>query len=176
MSRATLVRSVRLATVSTQPPTSDDDPVLERPPADPVVTAIHLAPGRRLRVRAVDHARAETGHGLTGDRYEDARHRHLTVQSATQLADAATRWGRPIEPGSTRRNLTVSHGEVPTAPGARLRVGELELEVVRIAAPCRILDDSVGQGAAEALRRRAGAVCRVLAGGDVRVGDVVTFL
>ncbi len=141
-----------------------------------MVTAIHLAPGRRLPVRAVGRARAETGHGLTGDRYEDARHRHLTVQSAAQLEEAAARWGRPIDPGSTRRNLTLSHGEVPTAPGARLRVGGLELEVVRVAAPCRILDDSVGPGAAEALRRRAGAVCRVLEGGEMAVGDVVTFL
>ncbi|WP_211249280.1 MOSC domain-containing protein [Nocardioides aequoreus] len=162
--------------MSTLPPATDSDPALARRQPDPVLTAIHLAPGRRLPVRAVGEARAETGHGLTGDRYEDARHRHLTVQSATQLADAAARWGRPIEPGSTRRNLTLSHGEVPTTPGARLRVGELELEVVRVAAPCRILDDSVGPGAAEALRRRAGAVCRVLTGGDVRVGDVVTFL
>lgn len=140
------------------------------------VVAIHLAPGRRLPTKAVAQARAETGHGLAGDRYEDARHRHLTVQSAEQLDAAAERWGAPIEPGSTRRNLTLSHGEVPTAPGTRMRIGELELEVVRVAAPCRILDDTVGPGAAAALRRRAGTVFRVLRGGDVRVGDSAEVL
>lgn len=141
-------------------------------PDSPVtVVAIHLAPGRRLPVKPVDRASAETGHGLAGDRYEDARHRQVTVQSLEELEEAAARWGSPIPPHTTRRNLTLSHGRVPTTPGARLRVGGLDLEVVRIAAPCRILDDTVGVGAAAALRRRAGTVCRVLEGGEVRLGD-----
>jgi MOSC domain-containing protein YiiM len=42
-----------------------------------------------------------------------------------------------------------------------------------VAAPCKLLDDTIGPGAQEALRRRAGSVCRVLASGTVRVGDAV---
>ena len=45
------------------------------------------------------------------------------------------------------------------------------LEVVRVAAPCKLLDDTIGRGAQGALRRRAGSVCRVLEGGTVSVGD-----
>jgi MOSC domain-containing protein YiiM len=78
-----------------------------------------------------------------------------------------------VEPALTRRNLTVSDGVVPRDPGARIRVGEVLLEVVRVAAPCKLLDDTIGPGAQEALRRRAGSVCRVLEGGTVRVGDPV---
>jgi MOSC domain-containing protein YiiM len=52
-----------------------------------------------------------------------------------------------------------------------VRLGEVELEVVRVAAPCRILDDEIAPGAAAALRRRGGSVFRVLSGGRVRVGD-----
>lgn len=137
----------------------------------PRVLALHLAPGRRLATRSVPQAYAETAHGFVGDRYENARHRHVTVQSAEELDEAAAVWGAEIDPSSTRRNVTLSHGRVPTRPGDRMRIGELDLEVVRVAAPCRILDDTVGQGAPAALRRRAGAVCRVLAGGTVRVGD-----
>jgi len=37
-----------------------------------------------------------------------------------------------------------------------LVIGDVELEVVRVAAPCRLLDDGIGPGAAVALRRRAG--------------------
>lgn len=137
---------------------------------------MHLAPGRRLPTRSVAEAHAASGHGLTGDRYENARHRHLTIQSLEQLRAAGARWGAPIDPGTTRRNVTLSHGEVPLAPGTRLDLGELQLEVVRVAAPCRILDDSVGPGAAEALRRRAGVVVRVLTGGTLRLGDELVLL
>ena len=64
-------------------------------------------------------------------------------------------------------------GDVPRDPGARIAVGPVLLEVVRVAAPCKLLDDTIGVGAQEALRRRAGSVCRVLESGTIRVGDPV---
>ncbi len=143
--------------------------------APPVVVALRIAPGRRLPMKAVDEVVVDTGAGIVGDRYHGTRHRHVTVQSADGLAEAAADLGVPVLPEGTRRNVTVSHGAVPSAPGSRLSIGEVELEVVRVAAPCRILDDEIGPGAAAALRRRAGSVCRVLAGGRVRVGDPVVL-
>ena len=56
-----------------------------------------------------------------------------------------------------------------------LRIGDVELEVVRIAAPCRLLDDVIGEGARKALHARAGSVCRALVSGTVAVGDRVEF-
>ena len=149
-------------------------------PADPAdrpagarVVALHIAPGRRLPTRSVEEVYAEEGRGLVGDRYHGSRHRHVTIQSAERLAEAADELGRPVDPGLTRRNVTVDTGDLPTAPGTRLRVGEVLLEVVRVAAPCRLLDDTLGPGAAAALRRRAGTVFRVLESGTIRVGDGV---
>lgn len=139
------------------------------------VTEIHLAPGRRLPTKPVESVEAEAGRGLVGDRYHGTKHRHVSIQSASQLAEAASVLGRPIEPAGTRRNLTISSGEVPRDPGDRIRVGEVLLEVVRVAAPCRLLDDNLGRGAAEALRRRAGSICRILEGGVISVGDEVDF-
>ena len=112
----------------------------------PVVTAIHIAPATRLPVRSVASVVAEAGKGLVGDRYHGTRHRHVTVQSQQQLDEAAAVAGAPIDPAGTRRNVTISHGEVPTAPGARVRIGGVELEVVRRAAPCKLLDDVIGTG------------------------------
>lgn len=137
------------------------------------VVAIHVAPGTRLPVRALDSVAAEAGKGLVGDRYHGTRHRHVTIQSREFLDRAAQDLGYPFDSGATRRNVTVDCGEIPTQPGTRLTIGEVELEVVRVAAPCRLLDDSVGPGAAAALRRRAGSVCRILRSGTIRVGDPV---
>ena len=87
-----------------------------------------------------------------GDRYHGTKHRHVTVQALDDLAVAAEALGRPIDPGLTRRNVTLDHGPIPTRPGERMRIGGVELEVVRIAAPCRLLDDWLGPGAMQALQ------------------------
>ena len=137
------------------------------------VIAIHIAPGSRLPMKSVETVEVEAGRGIVGDRYHGTKHRHVSVQSATSLADAADVFGAPIDPIGTRRNLTVSHGAVPRQPGERLRIGDVVLEVVRVAAPCKLLDDTLGRGAQDALRHRAGTIFRVLAGGTISVGDAV---
>ncbi|CAN5235726.1 MOSC domain-containing protein [soil metagenome] len=138
------------------------------------VVAIHLAKGRSLPTRSVESVVAEEGRGLVGDRYHGTRHRHVTIQSQELLDRAAEDLGYTFDTGATRRNVTVDAGEIPTKPGARLQIGDVELEVVRVSAPCRLLDDSVGPGAAAALLRRTGSVCRVLTTGTITVGDAVT--
>ena len=141
--------------------------------AAPRVIAIHVAPGSRLPVKSVGSVVAEAGKGVVGDRYHGTKHRHVSVQSATSLAEAAAFFGAPIDAAGTRRNVTISHGEVPRSPGDRLRIGDVVLEVVRVAAPCKLLDDTLGRGAQAALRGRGGSIFRVIEGGEIRVGDPV---
>lgn len=148
-------------------------------PSDPevvdgaTVVALHVAKGRRLPTRSVDSVEVEAGRGIVGDRYHGSRHRHVSVQSASSLTDAAEAFGAPVPAGLTRRNITISHGMVPREPGVRVRIGPVLLEVVRVAAPCKLLDDTIGAGAQEALRRRAGTIFRALEGGTIQVGDPV---
>lgn len=137
------------------------------------ILAIHVAPGRRLPMKSITQVEAEAGRGLVGDRYHGSKHRHVTVQSREQLDEASGIHGSPIPDAGTRRNITVSGGEVPTTPGTQLRIGDVLLEAVRIAAPCKLMDDTLGRGAQGALRRRAGTVFRVLESGTITVGDEV---
>jgi MOSC domain-containing protein YiiM len=143
--------------------------------SEPVVAQIHVARGRRLPSRSVTQVAIEAGKGIVGDRYHGAKHRQVSVQSIDGLREGGLALGFQIDPALTRRNITFSRGEVPRNPGELIRIGEVLLEVVRVAAPCRLLDDWIGCGAQVALRRRAGSVCRVLEGGPVRVGDTVTL-
>ena len=145
-------------------------------PDSAVLVSIHLAKASRLPMRRCEAVVAETGRGLVGDRYHGSRHRHVTVQSLEELALAEDKHGSPIDPNETRRNLTISRGIVPRKPGTRWRVGSVLLEVVRDAAPCKLLEDALGRDARLALSRKAGVVCRVLEGGELRLGDRVDFL
>jgi MOSC domain-containing protein YiiM len=126
-------------------------------------------------MQSVDSAEIETAAGLVGDRYHGSKHRQLSVQSLSELADAEAKFGHPIDPLLTRRNVTIDEGEIPRTPGHRWRVGEIELEVVRDAAPCKMLDMEIGDGARTAMRRRAGVICRVVSGGTLTLGDPVTL-
>jgi MOSC domain-containing protein YiiM len=137
-----------------------------------VVASVHIAPARRAPMVEVDSVEAEAGAGLVGDRYHGTRHRHVTVQSRTQLDEAARDLGAPIPSRLTRRNVTLDAGVIPTEPGARILLGDVELEVVRKAAPCRLMDRVIGDGARRALHGRGGAVCRVITSGTIAVGDV----
>lgn len=140
------------------------------------VTALNIAPGSRLPMRSVGEVVAEAGTGLVGDRYHGTRHRHVTVQSQELLDRAAADLGYAFDQAETRRNVTVDVGEIPTKPGTRLLTGDVLLEVVRVSAPCRLLDDWIGAGAAAALRSRGGSACRLLSSGTIRLGDPVEVL
>ncbi|MDP2775425.1 MAG: MOSC domain-containing protein [Nocardioides sp.] len=139
----------------------------------PVVAALHVAKGRRLPTRSVETVEIVAARGIVGDRYEGSRHRQVSIQSLDALREAEAVFGRPIDPGLTRRNITISSGVVPRDPGSLVRVGDVLLEVVRVAAPCKLLDDTIGPDAQVALRCRGGSICRVLDGGTVALGDPV---
>ncbi len=142
----------------------------------PAVQAIHVAKGRRLPMQSKESVEIEAGRGIVGDRYHGTRHRHVTVQSREALDEAAATYGREVPSHLTRRNITIDRGVVPRDPGSLIRIGDVLLEAVRVAAPCKLLDDTIGRGAQEALRRRGGTVFRVLEGGSVAVGDRVDLL
>ena len=139
----------------------------------PVVAALHVAKGRRLPTRSVERVEIVAARGIVGDRYEGSRHRQVSIQSLDALREAEEVFGSPIDPGLTRRNITISSGAVPREPGSLVRIGDVLLEVVRVAAPCKLLDDTIGPDAQVALRRRGGSICRVLEGGTVTLGDPV---
>lgn len=127
-------------------------------------------------MRGIESIDIQDGHGITGDRYQNARHRQVTVQSLEEIAVAEEKVGRPLDAVLTRRNITVDTGELSRTPGDRIRIGSedtgwVELEVVRDAAPCKLLEDNLGRDAKLALSKKAGVVYRTISGGSITLGD-----
>jgi MOSC domain-containing protein YiiM len=124
--------------------------------------------------------------GVAGDRQRDLRFhggtdRAVTLYSAERISSLRGE-GHPIAPGSTGENLTLSGLDwEKVVPGARLRVGEAELELTRYAAPCVNVRDSFQGGNFNRISQKThpgwSRLCaRVLREGRVRVGDGVELL
>ena len=85
--------------------------------------------------------------GVEGDRQRDLRYhggpeRAVSIYSF-ELIEALRKEGHPIRIGTTGENLTLGGLDWSLiVPGARLRVGESEIEVTAYAAPCRTIAGS----------------------------------
>ncbi len=142
------------------------------------VVGLQVALAARMEMRVLESIEILDGHGITGDRYENARHRQVTVQSLEEIAMAEEEVGRDLDAVLTRRNITVDTGLLDRTPGSRIRIGSgdngwVELEVVRDAAPCKLLEDTLGRDAKLALSKRAGVVYRTISGGTIKLGDTM---
>lgn len=147
--------------------------------------AILLRPARGQPARSTGQARAVEGFGLEGDRTSAGRgggRRQVTLVQAEHLPVVAT-WLRreALDPAVLRRNLVVSGLNLLAArsplPGqaVRLHIGaEVVLEITGPCEPCSKMEDSLGAGAWNALRGHGGVTARVLRGGRLTVGDVVS--
>ncbi len=135
------------------------------------VVELQIAKAARMDMIPVESVEIADGHGIDGDRYENAKHRQVTVQSLEEIALAEAEVGRPLEAIKTRRNITIDAGLLDRTPGARISIGDVQLEVVRDAAPCKLLEDDLGRDAKLALHKRAGVVYRTIQGGVISIGD-----
>ena len=140
------------------------------------VVALQISYASGLDMRGLESIEILDGHRITKDRYENAKHRQVTIQSLEEIALAEAEVGRSLNASHTRRNITLASGLLNRTPGTRVMVGDVELEVVRDAAPCKLLEDLLGRDAKLALHKRAGVCYRTISGGNVAIGDTFTQL
>jgi MOSC domain-containing protein YiiM len=124
--------------------------------------------------------------GVAGDKQRNRRF-HGGPQRAVSLyshehIQALRAEGHPITPGSTGENLTI--GGLDWAAlniGDRLQIGEeLRIEITGYAAPCSNIAGSFAGGASTRISQKlhpgwSRLYAKVLAEGQVRVGDMVTI-
>jgi len=133
---------------------------------------------RRERKRApmeeLERARVETASGVAGDFRGKPGRRQVTVLTAPGWQAACAELGREL-PWTTRRaNLYVDGIPLADSTGQRLVIGSLVLEITGELDPCSRMDEA-DEGLCRALTPdwRGGVTCRVLAGGEIGVGDGV---
>jgi hypothetical protein len=138
------------------------------------VDAIHTRSADQDDVRPVDSIRALAGQGLEGDRYffpDGAKPGlALTLVEAEVVADVG------LEPGQTRRQITVIGVRLNDLLGKRFRVGPVLCRGIEICEPCLHLQDITRPGIIKDLVHRGGLNADILTDGTISVGDEVVVL
>jgi MOSC domain-containing protein YiiM len=113
--------------------------------------------------------------GLEGDRHAGRPQRQVSILNAETVHELAER-GMPVGPGVLGENITVEGVPVMQLPvGARLRIGEAEIEITGDRPACREMLD-IHADALKAMVGRAGKMARVVRGGTVRPGDSIEVI
>jgi MOSC domain-containing protein YiiM len=148
------------------------------------VEAIHISPAAGAPMVAVAAVEAIAGRGLAGDRYQagagyySARPRadggrELTLIEAETLAALADEHGIALPAGASRRNLTTRGIRLTELIGRRFTIGAVVCEGVDHCPPCQHLVEVTGRPVLAPLVGRGGIRARIVAGGRLRVGDLI---
>ena len=111
--------------------------------------------------------------GLAGD-HAKAGKRALTLIQAEHLPVIASLSGRAdVAPELLRRNLVVSGLNLLGFRKARLRLGDVVIEVTGPCPPCSRMEEALGHGGYTAMRGHGGVYAQVIEPGAIAIGAPV---
>lgn len=141
------------------------------------LTGIAIKQASRSPMQETDSATITREKGLTGDFRGKPGNRQVTVLSHESWQQACSELNTEL-PWTTRRaNLLLTGIRFnPEDVGKALLIGDVRLEITRETDPCKRMDEA-RQGLKNILTPdwRGGVCCRVISGGQVSAGDVVTL-
>lgn len=144
----------------------------------PILRTIWLKRSKRGPMDLRETGTLVAGKGLVGNANQGGR-RQVVLLSEEGWMDAVseiTPLGTAVDPSVRRGNLLVSGIDFEGTRGRILKVGGCRLRIWTECTPCERMDEAF-PGLQKALRPhwRAGACAMILDGGDIRVGDPVSW-
>ena len=135
------------------------------------VVGIWTSPARKSgRSEPHERRQAIAGQGLEGCAHANPPKREVLFVSKQHLDSVG------VEPGAIRENITVEGDDVERWPiGQRVRAGEAEFEITMVCDPCHRMDE-LRDGLRAELEGRRGMLARVVATGEIALGDEITLL
>lgn len=114
--------------------------------------------------------------GIVGDARGRKPYRQVTILFREGWDDACRDLGAALPWVTRRANLFVEGLERPRSPGGQIHIGPVVLEVTGETRPCQLMERAHA-GLLQALTPdwRGGVCCRVVSGGDIRLGDAVHY-
>ena len=143
---------------------------------------IHIAEAAGIAMQELLEATLIEGVGIEGDRYASGRGyysdrpdiREVTLIDEETLIALQRDHGIELLPGEHRRNLTTRNVPLNHLVGRRFKVGDTLLEGGRLNVPCKYLQTLLNKKVFVPLLNRSGLNCRIIKGGKIFAGDLVT--
>lgn len=143
------------------------------------VIGLYIAARAGATVEARSTVDVLPGVGVIGDRYA-ARSGHWSdprwPDQELTLIEAEVAEDVGIDAGQLRRNVVTRGVHLRDLIGVTFQIGEAVFVGVRSCDPCRYLETLTRPGIAKALATRGGLRVRILEGGRISVGDLITVL
>ena len=149
--------------------------------------AIYLRPARGIACNQPGTAVAIAGQGLQYDRISLiasrnplGSNRQVTLIQAEHITVLEKLLNKSIDAAVLRRNLVVSGINLLAAKSLfkddpmRLIIGNVELEITGSCEPCSKMESVLGKGAYNAMRGHGGVTARIVIGGELKIGDIVS--
>lgn len=167
------------------------DELTSRHPHQGRIDAIVLRSARNAAAALADEAQLEPGRGLIGDhrarrqpRPGASGRREITLFQAEHLPLLAL-WAKSeaLDVTTLRRNLVVSGLNLLSMRSPRRegtvhwRIGDAAvIEITGPCDPCSKMEQAIGEGAYNAMRGHGGVTARIIQGGMIRVGDLISVV
>lgn len=142
------------------------------------VAHIFVAAARGEPMTSLEEAEAIAGRGLSGDRYADPGNRsspggQVTLIELEHIEAFSRELGLPLAPDGPRRNLVTRGVRLNGLVGERFRVGEVQLEGMKLCEPCRLFAERTHSEVLKFFVHKGGLRARIVEGGTIRLGDPV---
>jgi MOSC domain-containing protein YiiM len=123
---------------------------------------------------------ARTDDGLDGDRYADAANRRgpeyqVTLIESENIAAFSELVDVPFTPDMPRRNIVTQGVRLNDFCGKRFKVGGATLEGLELCEPCALFAKRTHREVLRYFPRKGGLRARIVAGGEIHVGDPVVL-
>ena len=138
---------------------------------------IGLRPQRRAAMVSVSEVMALEKRGLEGDHRADkspGSGRQVTLISREFIQQTAHFLSQEdIDPALLRRNLVISGINLNALRHQRFTIGNALFEAGALCHPCSRMESALGKGGVAAMLGHGGLCCKILRGGEIRVGNKV---
>lgn len=131
-----------------------------------VVVSVNISEEKGEMKKPAGRATLRAGHGMEGDAHAGDWHRQVSLLAMEDIEYMRGR-GADVSPGDFAENITTRGVDLPSLPiGARLRIGEVVLEVTQIGKECHH-GCAIFRQVGECVMPAKGIFAKVITGGTI---------